>query len=129
MVFGVTGVGIAPVLPMLDELLARAPRRGRVRLYWGNRDAEDLFWHDELDALQARIRASRSRCSSPATAAGVDAAQRGRITPAVLADLPRFDKPIFYLVGNGAMIRESRRSCVERGVDRKRQIRNEAFFE
>ena len=34
---GATGVGITPVLPMIDELLARPNEHGRVRLYWGNR--------------------------------------------------------------------------------------------
>ena len=36
-VLGATGVGITPVLPMIDELLARENEHGRVRLYWGNR--------------------------------------------------------------------------------------------
>ena len=52
-VFGVTGVGITPVLPMISELAAR-PERGRILLYWGNRHAEDLFWLDEFKALQEK---------------------------------------------------------------------------
>jgi hypothetical protein len=35
---------------------------------------------------------------------------------------------LFYLVGNGAMVAELRASLVEQGVDRKLQIRTEAFF-
>ncbi len=42
--------------------------------------------------------------------------------------MPSFEKPVFYLVGNGAMIKELKAALQERGIDRKRQIRNEAFF-
>ncbi len=125
-VFGVTGVGITPVLPMLDELAQRA-ERGRVVLYWGNRHAEDLFWLDELAAVQARCQRLQLELFLSGDAPEWSG-RRGRITQAVLADLPTLDKPVFYLVGNGAMIREVKAELQARGVDRKRQIRNEAFF-
>jgi ferredoxin-NADP reductase len=125
-VFGVTGVGITPVLPMLEEL-AHRPETGRIRLFWGNRHAEDLFWLDELAAV-------RERCPRLAVdlflsgAAPTWSGRRGRINAAVLDELPTLAKPVFYLVGNGAMIRELKAELQARGVDRKRQIRNEAFF-
>jgi ferredoxin-NADP reductase len=125
-VFGITGVGITPILPMLEELAAR-PESGRIRLYWGNRHAEDLFWLEELAALQQRC----PRLSVEIFLTGEAPSwtgRRGRITQAVLDELPTFDKPVFYLVGNGAMIRELKAELVKHGVDRKRQIRNEAFF-
>jgi ferredoxin-NADP reductase len=125
-VFGVTGVGITPVLPMIAELAAR-PEPGRIFLYWGNRHAEDLFWLDEFKALQekcARLQIEIFLSGEAPSWSG----RRGRITQAVLTELPTFDKPVFYLVGNGAMIKEVKAALQERGVDRKRQIRNEAFF-
>ena len=125
-VFGVTGVGITPVLPMITELAAR-PEKGRIVLYWGNRHAEDLFWLDDFKALQdecKRLEIEIFLSGEAPTWSG----RRGRITQAVLTDLSAFDKPVFYLVGNGAMIREVKAALQERGVDRKRQIRNEAFF-
>ena len=125
-VFGVTGVGITPVLPMIGELAARN-ERGRIRLFWGNRHAEDLFWLDELKALQAQ--SGRLAVEIFLTGDAPDwPGRRGRINQAILTDLPTLDKPVFYLVGNGAMIREVKAALQERGVDRKRQIRNEAFF-
>ena len=125
-VFGVTGVGITPVLPMIAELVTR-PERGRILLYWGNRHAEDLFWLDELKALQAQ--SGRLAVEIFLTGDAPDwPGRRGRINQAILTDLPTLDKPVFYLVGNGAMIREVKAALQERGVDRKRQIRNEAFF-
>ena len=45
---------------------------------------------------------------------------------------PRFAElraPTFYLVGNGAMITELKRELIARGVNRKLQIRTEAFFD
>jgi ferredoxin-NADP reductase len=54
---------------------------------------------------------------------------QGRITPAVLEALPGLTAPTFYLVGNGGMITELKRGLVERGVDRRKQIRTEAFFD
>jgi len=129
-VFGVTGVGMTPVLPMLDELLQRA-ESGRVTVYWGNRAREDLFWQTELEARQRanpRLQV-RQFLTSEATDWGAWHGERGRITPAILADLPQLTKPIFYLVGNGQMIRDVKAALVERGVDRKKQIRNEAFFQ
>jgi ferredoxin-NADP reductase len=125
-VFGVTGVGITPVLPMIAELAAR-PERGRIVLYWGNRHAEDLFWLDEFRALQEKCARLAVEIFLTGEAPGWSG-RRGRITQAVLAELPSFDKPTFYLVGNGAMIKELKAALQERGVDRKRQIRNEAFF-
>src|ERR1700748_3510909 len=40
-VFGVTGVGITPVLPMLSELAGRPAEHGKVIVYWGNRHSDD----------------------------------------------------------------------------------------
>jgi ferredoxin-NADP reductase len=126
-VFGATGVGIAPVLPMIDELLAR-PERGRLVLFWGNRLADELFWHEELEAramAHPRLEVRRFLSGVGESWSG----PRGRITPAILDELTGLSQPTFYLVGNGAMIREVKGALVARGVDRKKQIRNEAFFD
>ncbi len=122
-IYGATGVGIAPVLPMLDEVLGRGDK---VTLYWGNRYVNELFWIDELEKRKSDrfqyhlyISGAGERWDGP----------RGRIGAGILDALPQLVKPTFYLVGNGAMIREVKASLMERGVDRKKQIRNEAFFD
>jgi hypothetical protein len=51
------------------------------------------------------------------------------VTQPVLELLPSLARPTFYLVGNGAMITELKRELQARGVDRKKQIRTEAFFD
>jgi ferredoxin-NADP reductase len=126
-VFGVTGVGIAPCRPMLEELLAR-DEPGRVILYWGNRHESDLFWRDEFAAMQQkspRFSVRRYLTAPPPGWSG----DSGRITAGIVDELQRVTRPTFYLVGNGAMIRDVKAELVGRGVDRKRQIRNEAFFD
>jgi methane monooxygenase component C len=125
-VFGATGTGVAAVMPMLGELIAR-PEPGRRLLFWGLRHESDLFVVSEIEALcraaNTELLVHLSRPSEAWTGL------RGRITPAVLQALPTLQAPTFYLVGNGAMISELKTGLVKAGVDRKKHIRTEAFFD
>ena len=124
-VFGVTGTGIAPVVPMLQELLPR-DEPGRVLVFWGLRAAGDIFYREEVDELAARY--PRLEVHVSLTHPGPEwRGERGRINARVLAAVPELRAPVFYLVGNGAMIEEVRGALKQRGVGR-RQIRTEAFF-
>jgi methane monooxygenase component C len=125
-VFGVTGTGVAPVLPMLHELHPRG-EPGRRLLHWGLRHESDLFLVPEVEDL-CRTTATELHIhlSRPSDAwSGL----RGRITAPILAALPTLVAPTFYLVGNGHMISEVKSRLVAAGVDRKKQIRTEAFFD
>jgi len=127
-VFAATGTGVAAVMPMLGELARRAPaERRRIVVFWGLRQESDLFAREEIEALAA---AANAELAIHLTAPGSSwAGGRGRITPALLDRLPGFAAPTFYLVGNGAMITELKRELISRGVNRKTQIRTEAFFD
>jgi len=127
-VFGVTGVGIAPVLPMLHELLARTTEHGRVHLLWGSRHRSELFWQAELAALRAAHPRFSVRTFLSAPGEATEGLEAGRISTPILTLASALDRPTFYLVGLGAMIREVKAGLVAAGFDRKRQIRNEAFF-
>jgi ferredoxin-NADP reductase len=125
-VFGATGTGVAPLLPMMDQL-GRRRETGRRLLYWGLRQEEDLFAVAEVEAM---CRASDTQLftylSRPSEAwSGL----RGRISAPLLASLPELHTPTFYLVGNGAMITEVKQGLVAAGVERKKYIRTEAFFD
>jgi ferredoxin-NADP reductase len=125
-VFGATGTGIAAVMPMLAELATRE-EPGQRYVYWGVREEQDLFARAEIEDLAARARA---HLAIHLTAPGPTwTGARGRITPAILSALPTLQAPTFYLVGNGSMITELKRELVARGVNRKAQIRTEAFFD
>jgi len=125
-VFGATGTGVAPVLPMLDELRPRG-EPGRRFLHWGLRHESDLFLVPEVQAMcratDTDLHIHLSRPSDGWTGL------RGRITAPILDALPGLSAPTFYLVGNGHMISELKGKLVAAGVDRKRQIRTEAFFD
>ena len=138
-VFGATGTGVAALMPMLGELTRRAaaakpdagaaPRiqEARQYLYWGLRHESDLFAHDEIARL---CESSGTELLVHLTSPGPGwTGGHGRITAAILDRLPSFEAPTFYLVGNGAMITELKRELVARGVNRKKQIRTEAFFD
>jgi ferredoxin-NADP reductase len=127
-VFAATGTGIAAVMPMLGELALRpVAERRRVLIFWGLREQSDIFARGEIEALAAAVDAE---LAIHLTAPGPHwPGARGRITPALLDRLPRLRSPTFYLVGNGAMITELKRDLVSRGVNRKTQIRTEAFFD
>ena len=127
-VFAATGTGVAAVMPMLGELGRRPPgERGRVTIFWGLRQEADIFARAEIERLAA---GANAELAIHLTAPGPNwTGGRGRITPALLDRLPRFQTPTFYLVGNGAMITELKRELISRGVNRKTQIRTEAFFD
>jgi len=127
-VFGTTGTGIATIMPMLEDL-ARTPGRvhGRTLVHWGLRREEDIFLRPEIEEL---CRSAGAELHIHLSAAEpIWTGQHGRITPTLLGRLSSLTTPVFYLVGNGAMVSELRNSLVERGLDRKQQIRTEAFFD
>jgi CDP-4-dehydro-6-deoxyglucose reductase len=129
-VFAATGTGFAAVMPMLGELARRRERAAeapRTLVLWGARQESDLFARDEIDGLVAR---AGSELRIFLTAAAPEwSGDRGRITQALLDRLPELSSPTFYLVGNGAMISEVKRELIARGVNRRTQIRTEAFFD
>jgi ferredoxin-NADP reductase len=125
-IIAATGTGIAPVLPMMAELKARQ-ESGRRCVFWGLRHESDLFLVDEVEAACAAAGASLSIYLSRPEAGWTGGT--GRIIAPVLAGLGAWTAPTFYLVGNGAMIEELKRELVARGINRKKHIRTEAFFD
>jgi CDP-4-dehydro-6-deoxyglucose reductase len=126
-VFAATGTGIAAALPMIAETVARPTETGRVLLYWGMRDETELYWSDRLVELAAtHPRFHYEICLSRPSPAWTGT--RGRINGHVIEALPGLDKPVFYVVGNGDMVRDLKALLIGAGVDRKRQIRTEVFY-
>ena len=128
-ILAATGTGLAPMIPMIEELLER-DERGRIHLCFGVRQEQDLFWQARIADLVTRSRGrlsvetllSQPRAGAPSPV--------GRITAdRLLSSLPDLNKPTFYLCGNGAMIRDVKAGLLARGIDRKRQVRTEAFFD
>ncbi|MSP63267.1 MAG: FAD-dependent oxidoreductase [Myxococcales bacterium] len=127
LVFAATGTGVAPLVPMIREALGR-DEGGRVHLLWGLRSEEDLFWRAEIEALAALSPRFQHAIHLSRPGDGW-AGARGRINGAAIELLPSLARPTFYLCGNGAMIKDLKAALCERGIDRKRQVRTEAFFD
>jgi len=49
--FIATGTGIAPLRPMVEDLLVNKKYKGEVRLIWGMRHEEDLYWLKEIENI------------------------------------------------------------------------------
>ena len=112
--FVATGTGIAPIRSMLwalaDELSTR-----RITLLWGLRSERDLYYQDELAALQNRLPrfTSKTTLSQPA---GPWSGTVGRVVPLVANDVADVTNLDVYLCGNGAMIREVRNIIRTKGL-------------
>jgi ferredoxin-NADP reductase len=118
-----TGVGIAAALPVLEETLARAGEAGRVLLRWGLLQAQAPYWTERLEALARSPRFSWSLVRGDEW---IGVHEQLKDEACTLAG--QLEAPVFYTVGNGDMIRRVRDALVARGVDRRKQIRNEVFY-
>lgn len=125
-VYVATGTGIAAIAPMLAQTLAEH-QTGQVHLLWGLRHEQDLFYQAEIEALAAQhphfcaqVFLSQPRGGWP---------RIGRVVAPLVELVPKLIQPTFYLCGNGQMIEECKAALKTCGIDRKRQIRTEAFFD
>ncbi len=118
-----TGVGVSPFNSLCRALLAGG-HRGRIRLYWGLRLADDICLTEDLDELASRHRNFTYQISlSPPSWPGL----RGRVTESVPPLLDALNQKRFYLSGNGAMVEEMEVALTSLGVDRA-SIHEERFF-
>lgn len=51
-IFVATGSGIVPVWSMINDLLINQHETSPIRLHWGMRQVQDLFWMDNLERLR-----------------------------------------------------------------------------
>lgn len=51
LLFIATGTGVAPLRPMIEDLLYNKHFAGEVRLVWAMRHEEDLYWLKEMDNI------------------------------------------------------------------------------
>jgi benzoate/toluate 1,2-dioxygenase reductase subunit len=118
-IFAATGVGISAIWSMILAA-TEDPHPQRLRLFWGNRHQNDLFFQEELSALAKKDpRFVHEICLS--------STGDGHITPHVGATAGDAGSPIYYLCGNSAMISTLTTALEEAGVPAER-IRTEAFF-
>ena len=100
-VFLVAGIGISPVLPMLQELEVRQ-YKGRVSLLYTNRNEEDATCHGELENVKLEGWDYHPVFTS----------QRERITKKDIQELEAFKQRDYYIVG-GTSFLESMRQILD----------------
>ncbi|MBI2443783.1 MAG: hypothetical protein HYV42_00890 [Candidatus Magasanikbacteria bacterium] len=107
-----TGVGLAPIISILEDAVPRAPATP-FRLLWGVRSAADLFWPGRLPALAERHQ-NFSFLITLSQPAGNWGGERGRVTER----LPGLITPgaDYYLCGSLAMVKEARSMILDQGI-------------
>lgn len=103
--FIATGSGIAPFRSMIQYLLQEKQEQRPIRLLWGMRYPEDLFWEDEFEELvdyfeNFSFHPVMSKASSEWTLC------RGRVTDCLLTH-QWDDDGGYYLCGGTAMIEDT----------------------
>ena len=112
-VFLATGTGIAPVKSILDMLEQRSdlPAGLDIRLYWGNRSAEDFFWQPAYPSLNLQYVPVLSR---------EDPEWQGRlgyIQKAMIEDGVPINGSQFYACGSLQMIESVHQLLLANGMD------------
>ena len=124
-VLAATGVGIAPVLSMIDLLIKREEPNG-IYLYWGVKTDTDNLLRDKLDhwanccdRFSYQIWVS-DLLSHPTS-------QRGHISNKVIETARTLNMPVYYLCGSSAMVRDVSHGLEKAGIPRTR-VRAECFY-
>ncbi|PIR76004.1 MAG: hypothetical protein COU32_04325 [Candidatus Magasanikbacteria bacterium CG10_big_fil_rev_8_21_14_0_10_42_10] len=113
--FVATGVGLAPILGMIRSLIEEKKDDHPIRLLFGVREEDDLFWIDRLETLKQKhsLFDYTVTLSQPQPTGGWQGL-KGRVTEHLLQHL---GKQRFYLCGNAAMVKDVRTLLIEHGVD------------
>lgn len=125
LVFIGTGSGIAPLRSMILDLVQVRQDQRQISLYWGMRQAQDLFWLDEFQGLVEQLPNFDfyPTLSQPPTEWTLST---GRVTDLILAHQFR-PATGFYLCGGASMIQDTVKILTEKGVSSE-NIHHEKFF-
>lgn len=122
--FIATGAGLAPIMAMMRDATKNRANGREMRLLFGVRSEEDLFWVDRLEKLKHthEMFAYDVTLSQPKPNGGWRGL-RGRVTDHILRHLIKHH---FYLCGNAAMVKDVREMLLQNGTPTER-IRFEIF--
>lgn len=122
--FVATGVGMAPIIGILRELIEHKKTDRPIRLLFGVRDEDDVFWKERLEELknQSDLLDYEITLSKPKPTGGWKGL-KGRVTDHLLKHLAHHH---FYLCGSAGMVKDVRALLIEHGVD-ARSIHFEIF--
>lgn len=120
-VFVATGAGIAPIMSMLEDEIAK-PSNERLHLLFGLRHDHDVFWTEHFERFSSisKVFTYRLSLSQPSATWTGD---RGRVTDHV-SDVPKTGN--WYLCGSLPMVKDMRTILAQAGLPMK-QIHFEIF--
>lgn len=122
--FIATGTGLAPIIGIIRDELENKKNIHEVRLLFGVRSEDDIFWFDRLQNLKIQYpNFVYDVTLSQPKADGGWAGLRGRVTEHMLHHLVSHG---FFLCGNAAMVKDVREMLLKNGVEQK-QIHFEIF--
>jgi len=110
-----TGSGIAPLKPMIEDLLINKKYKEKIDLFWGMRFETDLYWIGEMDRLQREYDNFHFKIvlSKP----GEDwPGERGHVGDVIEKKSINGKENNAYLCGNPEMISEVKEILVNNGV-------------
>lgn len=106
-VFLATGTGIAPIKAMVQQL----PQDQFVRVYWGGRTEEDIYWSDwpaHVTLIPVLSRADESWSG-----------RRGYVQYSLLDDMSDISNTVVYACGSESMIQSAKALLIEHGLNEK----------
>ena len=119
------GTGYAPLRAMLRQLVATGDRR-QVTLYWGVRDADGLYEHEWLRALETERPGFRYVPVLSSSSTQEASLRVGLVHETVLADHPGLSGFDVYASGPPAMIEAIRARSAVAGLPRE-QLHFDSF--
>jgi len=125
LIFLGTGSGVAPLKAMIEAAFVQGVTKP-MKLYFGLRHREDIFWNDYFDRLQAEHNNFKfALCLSQPDESWQGTS--GHITDLVKADYKDLSHAAGYLCGGIKMIEEAREVLVELAMPETR-VYHEKFF-
>jgi len=121
-----TGTGMSPIKSMLMHLLEQRSNR-RVRLFFGVRSVQDLFYTDFMRGLAAHYPSFESHITLSSPDPSQWAGRCGRVTDLLREHVDVGDQSHAYLCGSQAMIEDASRVLRAKGFPGER-IFHENFY-
>ncbi len=126
LLFVATGTGIAPFKPMIEDLLYKKHFMGEVRLIWGMRFEDDLYWLKELDNINRDF--DNFKIDVVLSKPGPDwPGFKGHVGVVIDRLQQNWENNLNYLCGSPEMINETDKKLKEKGVP-ETKIFYEKFF-
>jgi NAD(P)H-flavin reductase len=128
LLFVATGSGLVPIYTMINDLLINKHESRQIRLHWGMRSEEDLFWFDNLGRLAEShenfvFDVVLSRPNEPWELC------RGHVQDCLRRDLGKGELAVgweAYVCGNQQMVMDVSNTLIELGMP-KEKVRYEQF--